>query len=127
MKRGRNYTSIWNTEKVIYSIFGISLQGPVPFRFLVSFGITFVAMLILHVTVLGWFDFFIFKFIAIPGLVGWISLQRLDGKPLYLFLTAWGKHRGSPKKYAGYRALQTDAKREISWAIPYRQWGGDRK
>lgn len=113
MRRIKNFSSIWNVERVQYSIGDFVLPVPLTFTqiaWLVGSGV-FVVMF-KNTFLFAWTDNILIKYVALPvGITWFMSKKTFDGKKPYSFL----------KSVLGYllRHKRTYAGKKVSYR---RQW-----
>lgn len=104
MKRLKNYTSIWNVERMIYALGDYNLPKPMSFTQIAWFVCTWLAVVCFgKVPPLSMIDNMIIKYLVIPGVVTWLMSQKtFDGKKPYSFLKSVVAYMIRPKEtYAG--------------------------
>lgn len=104
MKEIKSYTSIWNVEKIIYSLMNINLPIPLTFTQIAWFmGVLFADIIFRNIPPLAWTDNVLLKYIAIPAGLTWLMSQKtFDGKKPYSFLRSVIAYYIHPKvTYAG--------------------------
>lgn len=111
MKRIKSYTSIWNVEKVLYSLGEVSLLFPLTFTQIAWLVFTEITVVVLrNVPPISMIDNPFIKYGAIPGGITWFMSQKtFDGmKPQTFFKTAFSyllrpkkTYMGNPVKVAG--------------------------
>lgn len=104
LKKMKSYTSIWNVEKVLYSINDFNLPFPVTFSQMAWFVLTlFAVMLLGNLPPLSMIDGAFLKYLGIPLSVTWfMSKKSFDGKKPYGFLKSLLLFAVRPKvTYAG--------------------------
>lgn len=84
MKKIKSYTSIWNVEKVIYTINDLQLTFTQMTWFFLSL---FIVMMLSNLPPLSLIEGGFFKYLGIPVFItGFISQKTFDGKKPYGFL-----------------------------------------
>ena len=104
MKEIKSYTSIWNVEKIIYSLMNVSLPVPLTFTQIAWFmGVLFADIIFRNIPPLALTDNVLLKYIAIPAGLTWLMSQKtFDGKKPYSFLRSVIAYYINPKvTYAG--------------------------
>ena len=104
MKKIKNYTSIWNVEKMIYALSDVQLPFPVSLTQMAWFIFLLFAMILFkHMPPVSLIDNMLVKYLVIPGGVTWfISQKTFDGKKPYSFLRSAFLYMLRPKEtYAG--------------------------
>lgn len=88
MKKIKNYTSIWNVEKVIYALSDVNLPVPLTFTQIAWFMAIFMLVLMLqNLPPFSMIDSALIKFAVIPAGITWLMSQKtFDGKKPYSFL-----------------------------------------
>ena len=88
MKEIKSYSSIWNVEKIIYSLMNINLPVPLTFTQMAWFmGVLFLSMIFRNVPPLSLTDNVLLKYFAIPAGITWFMSQKtFDGKRPYNFI-----------------------------------------
>lgn len=88
MKEIKSYSSIWNVEKIIYSLMNINLLVPLTFTQMAWFmGVLFLSMIFRNVPPLSLTDNVLLKYFAIPAGITWFMSQKtFDGKRPYNFI-----------------------------------------
>lgn len=111
MKRIKNYTSIWNVEKMIYALSDLNLPVPLSITQIAWFTVTFMMVLVLgKIPPLSMIDNFLIKYAMIPGGVTWfVSQKTFDGKKPYSFLRSVISYLLRPKEtYMGKAVKYND-------------------
>lgn len=111
MKRIKSYTSIWNVEKVLYSLGEVSLLFPLTFTQIAWLVFTEIAVVVLrNVPPISMIDNPLMKYGVIPGGITWFMSQKtFDGmKPQTFLKTVFSyilrpkeTYMGNPIKVAG--------------------------
>lgn len=104
MRKIKSYSSIWNVEKIIYSLMNINLPVPLTFTQIAWFmGVLFANIIFRNVPPLVWTDNVLLKYMAIPAGITWLMSQKtFDGKKPYSFLKSVIAYYINPKvTYAG--------------------------
>lgn len=104
MKTIKSYTSVWNVERVLYSINDFQLPFPVTFSQMAWFVIVEFAIILLgDFPPLCFVQGAFLKYLGIPIAVTWImSAKTFDGKKPYNFLKTIIRYLIRPKvTYAG--------------------------
>lgn len=92
MKRIKSYTSIWNVEKVLYSLGEVSLLFPLTFTQIAWLVFTEITVVVLrNVPPISMIDNPLMKYGVIPGGITWFMSQKtFDGmKPQTFLKTAF--------------------------------------
>lgn len=104
MKKIRSYTSIWNVERVLYSINDFQLPFPVTFSQMAWFVASlFVIIFFGNLPPFALISSDLVKYFGIPILITWLMSQKtFDGKKPYGFLRSVVTFALRPKvTYAG--------------------------
>ena len=104
MKKIRNYTSIWNVEKVIYAINDFQLPFPVTFTQMTWFVCSLLLVILFaNLPPLSLIHGILLKYVGLPvGLTWFMSQKTCDGKKPYGFLKSVFSYLLRPKvTYAG--------------------------
>ena len=104
MKKIKDYTVIWNVEKVLSAINDFPLPFPVPFPQITWFVITDFAVILLgDLPPLSFIEGAFLKYFGIPVALTWFMSQKtFDGKKPYSFLKSQITFALRPKvTYAG--------------------------
>lgn len=104
MKKIRSYTSIWNVEKVIYTINDLQLPFPITFTQMAWFVVSmFLVILFAELPPLSMIDGAFLKYFGIPVVFTWfVSQKTFDGKKPFGFLKSCVSFFLRPKvTYAG--------------------------
>lgn len=117
MKQIRVYNQVFRIEKTVYSIQGVSLPLPVSYRQMAFFLGTLVVMVILNrFPPLSWVDYFLIKFVAVPGVVAWFFTRKtLDGKAPHRFILRYIEHALSPHHFARYKEIAQPNRRYFQY------------
>lgn len=104
MKEIKSYTSIWNVEKVIYSLMNYNLPFPLTFTQIAWFmGVLFFNIVFQNLPPLSMTDNVLLKYIVMPAGVTWFMSQKtFDGKrPYSFFRSAVSYYLRDKKTFAG--------------------------
>lgn len=104
MKRIKSYTSIWNVEKVLYSLSDLQLPFPVTFTQIAWFiAVLFLVIVFGDMPPFSMTDNVLLKYVVIPVGTAWfMSKKAFDGKKPYSFLKSVLAFALRPKiTYAG--------------------------
>lgn len=128
MKQIRVYNQVFRIEKTVYSIQGVHLPLPVSYRQMAFFVGTLIIMVILNrFPPFSWVDYFLIKFVAIPGVVAWFFTRKtLDGKAPHRFLLRYIEHFFSPHHFARYQEIEQprNAYFQYEGEVPFRRTSG---
>lgn len=88
MKKIKSYTTIWNVEKVLYSINDVNLPFPITFTQMAWFIMTeFTIIMFGDLPPLQMIDGVFLKYLGIPIAVTWfVSQKTFDGKKPYRYV-----------------------------------------
>lgn len=121
LKKIRSYTSIWNVEKVLYSINDFRLPFPITFTQMAWFVMTeFIIILFGNLPPLSMIEGAFLKYLGIPIALTWfVSQKTFDGKKPYSFLKSMLIYTLRPKTtYAGKAVkLHRQLKKEAITAV----------
>lgn len=100
MKRIKNYTSIWNVEKMIYALSDVELPVPLTLTQIGWFTFTMLAVMIFkNVPPISLTDNVLIKYGLIPVGVTWFMSQKtFDGMKPYNFLKSVVSYLLRPKE-----------------------------
>lgn len=104
MKEIKSYTSIWNVEKVIYSLMSYNLPIPLTFTQIAWFmGVLFINIVLKDLPPLSLIDNVLLKYAVLPAGITWFMSQKtFDGKKPYSFFRSVVSYLIRPKNtYAG--------------------------
>lgn len=104
MKKIKSYTSIWNVEKVLYSLSDLQLPFPVTFTQIAWFvAVLFIVIMFGDLPPLSLTDNVLIKYLVFPvGITWFMSKKAFDGKKPYGFLKSAIAFMLRPKlTYAG--------------------------
>ena len=105
----RTYTSLWQVEKRIYSIYDFSLPFPVPVKVLGPFFLVGLpTWLILNVLGVPFSTPFLYLFYIVPPCAaGFLSTRHIaEGKKVGQLVSSYTKHFFEPKQFSRLRSYQ---------------------
>lgn len=113
MKRIKSYTSIWNVEKVLYSLNDIQLPFPITYTQIAWLVASLMTVILCsELPPLCFIESAVLRYVGIPvGITWFMSQKAFDGKKPYGFLKSAVAYFLRPKRtYAGKKVTFRKAK-----------------